>query len=384
MKILWHSANPTIPSGYGVSTKLLVPALARQHEVVISCHAGLFGAVQVWNGIRMLPHSNYPAQYGMDLIEHHAAHFHPDVCISWLDAFVLQPAKIKPLPWCAWVPVDSWPLMKQNIEPLKACRWIVAPTQWGKTAIEKVGLKVDEVIPCPFDPQKFFPMDATMAQRRADLSRVLGTEIGDKFLVNVVSANAGKRKNFEAILTAWGLFHKQCPESLLFLHTDPTGYFFQGENLNDMAVALGVDSESVLFPAQWEYVVGAIGEDFLNLLYNCSDLHLNCCHGEGFGIPILEAQAAGCPALTPAFGAAKEINKMKMLLDGDPFYGVPGGLQFAVDAHKLVEQLFHFSSRLEKRILRDPAWRRQVSAAVNEFSVATVAEQWLKFLKRSI
>lgn len=383
MKILFHSANPLIPSGYGVTTKMLVPRLAQHHEVAISCHAGLYGHVQVWNGIRCLPHSNYPQNYGMDLVEHHAAHFHPDLVISWVDAFVLQADKIRPLPWAAWVPVDSMPLMKRNIEPLKVCKWIIAPTEWGKTAIEKAGLKVDAVIPCAYNPDQFYVMDTPMKERRAELSKLINVEIGGKFLVNVVSANAGSRKNFEAILMAWDMFHKRYPDSMLFLHTDPTGYFFQGENLNDMAAAIGMSTESIYFPPQWEYVVGGIGEDFLNLLYNCSDLHLNACLGEGFGIPILEAQASGCPVLSPSFGAAGEINRCKgMYLTGRSVCSVPGALQSAVHVENLVGELCSCCSF--QNSLRDVRARNAVSANVQYYAIDNVLPKWLIFIDTAL
>lgn len=382
MKILWHSCSPLIPSGYGSQTALIVPRLkAAGHEVAISCHAGQFGAVTEWQGIRLFPHSSYPAQYGMDIVEHHASHFKPDICISWMDAFALQVSKISNLPWAAWVPVDSWPLMKRNIEPLKACKWIIAPTEWGRTAIEKVELKVDVVIPCAYDPAMYYPIDCPMAELRAELSKVINVEIGDKFLVNVVSANSGVRKNFSAVLESWGEFHANHPNSMLFLHTDPTGYFFQGENLNDVTEAMRIDKTSVFFPPQWEYVCGTIGTDFLNLLYNCSDLHLNTCLGEGFGLPILDAQAAGCSVLTPRFGAAMEINQKKMLVGGRMIYSVPGALQFEVSVESLVKRLSLLASSLEQYILRDRKYRESISRSVKQFSLGDVMKKWIAFIE---
>lgn len=384
MRILWVSAKPTIPSGYGTQTALLLPHLkALGHEVAVACHAGLFGAVEMWQGIRLFPHSNYPAQYGQDIVEHHAAHFKPDLIVSWMDAFVLQPDKVRPLPWCAWVPVDSWPLMKRNIEPLKACKHIISPTEWGKRAIEAAGLEVSAVIPCAFDSVQFYPLPEPMAELRATLSRVIGVEIGDRFLVNMVSANAGKRKNFEAAFTAWHEFSKEHPDALLFCHTDPTGYFFQGENLTDMCVALGVNTDSILFPPQWEYVCGAIPDDFLNLLYNCSDLHLNTCHGEGFGLPVLEAQAAGCPVLTPQFGAAWEVNQIKSNgIEGQLFYGVPGAMQFEARVSSLIGQLCAISQSAMNMNTRSPELRRALAAMVARYDVGEVISLWETFFSR--
>jgi len=382
--ILWHSTNPTIPTGYGNTTKLLVPKLANYHKMTISCHAGLFGAVQMWKGIKMLPHTNFPGQYGMDIIEHHAKHVHPDMIISWVDAFILQADKIKPLPWCAWVPVDSMPLMSRNIEPLKACKWIVAPTEWGKQAIEAVGLKVDAVIPCTYDPSIYFYIEKSMKEKRETLSSIINMEIGDKFLVNVVSANSSYRKNFSAILEAWKLFQKTCPDSLLFLHTDPTGYFFQGENLNDMGKVIGVDPNSIIFPPQWEFVCGAIGDDFLNLLYNCSDVHVNACYGEGFGIPIIEAQASGCPVLTPDFGAAKEINTCNTLIEGKMVYKVPGAMQFEIDPISLKDQLVYLYEHSTLNLEYQALDRKQISERMFNYKTQIVSGLWVNWINKAL
>lgn len=381
-RILWHSAKPTIPSGYGTQTALMVPALkAAGHEVAISCHAGLFGSVEMWNGIKMFPHSNYAAKYGMDLIEHHAKHFKPDIIISFLDAFVLDPVVVKKLPWCAWTPVDSMPVMKRNIVPLKACRWVISPTDWGRTAIKAGGVKVSAIIPCAYSPELFYIIPKSLPELRKQLSEVIGVEIGDKFLINVVSANSGERKNFPAIFEAWKSFHRAVPNSMLFLHTDPTGYFFQGENLGDMMKAMDIDpKDGVYFPPQWEYVCGAIGPDFLNLLYNCSDVHLNACLGEGFGLPIVEAQAAGCPVIVPNFGAAAEIvteRQVSSVVNGKGVYSVPGAMQYQIDVNHLILRLRSTASETRTRSAET---RATISSSVARYRIEKTLPLWNKFL----
>ena len=91
MKILWHSVSPLIGSGYGTQTALWTPALkAAGHDVAISCSTGLFSSVQMWNGIKMFPHSNHIGNYGTDIVVEHAQHWGADIVWSWLDAFVLR------------------------------------------------------------------------------------------------------------------------------------------------------------------------------------------------------------------------------------------------------------------------------------------------------
>jgi glycosyltransferase involved in cell wall biosynthesis len=380
MRILWFSASPLIPSGYGTQSKLLVPYLAKYHDVAIACHAGHYGSVMEWQGLRVYPHSNFPGKYCMDLIESHCQHFKPDIIVSWLDAFALDANVIGRLPWVAWTPVDSEPLMYKNIIPLKACKKIIAPSPWSKRAIEMTGLKVDAVIPCAYDTKQFYPMAETRTEIRKTLSDIINVEIGDKFLVNVVSANSSYRKNFPAILRTWQLFSKDKTDVMLYIHTDPSGYFFQGDDLHLMAKTMGVDPSTIFFAPQWEYVTGAIGENFLNLLYNASDVHLNCCYGEGFGLPVLEAQAAGCPAIAPAFGAAQEIAfDKKLLCQGTMEYTLPGGMQLKVDpldCSRRIGFLHNFK--------RGCYPRKELAEKTRDYVVENVIKQWNSFLNIGI
>lgn len=50
-----------------------------------------------------------------------------------------------------------------------------------------------------------------------------------------------------------------------------------------------------------------ISNEALNILYNAASLFYFVSHGEGFGLPIIEAMSAGCPVLTSNVTACNEI-----------------------------------------------------------------------------
>lgn len=340
MKILWHSVLPLISTGYGTQTKLFVRQLKKLgHEVAISCSCGAPMTTMVWEGVRCFPDSGHVNKYGVDMVQTHAERWGADVVWSWLDAFVIPVDVAKKLNnWAAWVPVDSDPLMVKNIKPLEAVRWRIAPTRWGVKMLENAGLKDVMFLPCAHDPMVFYPMSDQPAAKK-EFGRVIKKDLTGKFLVNVVSANSGGRKNFQAIFQAWKMFQATHPDALLYLHTDITGYFSGGSDLIEMAKTYGVENESICFVSQWEYDTGQLGDDYLNLLYNASDAHLNCCYGEGFGLPIMDAQAAGCPTVVPNFAAASEVGLCYKVKKGQMYSTVPGALQFMVDPDAVVEQL---------------------------------------------
>jgi len=62
----------------------------------------------------------------------------------------------------------------------------------------------------------------------------------------------------------------------------------------------------VLFPDRYDNFSG-MPPDFLTLIYNAADVLMACSMSEGFGIPIVEAQACGTPVVTTDFSAMPEL-----------------------------------------------------------------------------
>ena len=374
MRILWHSVNPLIPSGYGTQTALWAPVLkAIGHDVTISCSVGQYSSVTLWNGIKMFPHSSHVGNYGTDIVVEHAKRLESDIVWSWMDAFVLRPDECKKVNWVAWVPADSDPLMVRNVEPLKACRFVVAPTRFGQRVIQEAGIPNVLYVPCAFDPMVMYPSTKDRETLRAQFGKLINRDLTGKYLVNVVAANSGKRKNFPAIFEAWKMFYAKHPDAILYLHTEITGKWADGENLAELMHLYGIDDNSVLFVSQYHYNTGQIGSDYLNLLYNTSDVHLNTCVGEGFGLPIMDAQACSCPTICPDFAGAGEIGFGLKISKGMKHPLVPGGLQFMVDPNDVVNALEAAYGMKE-----DLRWRTEMTEQAMDYSLEAVMEKYMK------
>jgi len=360
-----------IPTGYGSQTKLLLKKFEQMgHEVAVSCATGAPMATLSWQGIKLFPDSGHSAKYGMDMVKTHAERWGADVVISWLDAFSIPCTVAKALNWGAWVPVDSEPMMVRNVDPLKACKWTMAPTKWGVQMLHDAGLPNAMLLPCAYDPQLFKNL-GNPHQSKVDFAKLIKRpDVQDKFLVNVVSANSGGRKNYQAIFAAWRFFHADHPNTLLYLHTDITGYFCGGSDLVEMAKLYGCADDSIFYVSQWEYSTGQLGEEYLNLVYNASDVHLNCCYGEGFGLPIMEAQAAGCPTIVPDFAAATEVGQCYKITKGEMYSTVPGALQFMVDVGDVVRML---NAAYENRHMEN---RQAISDKTKPWQVDEVCQKY--------
>jgi len=345
VRIMWHSVAPMVSSGYGTQTRAVTRELVRQgHEVVISASYGVAGYVgRTEDGITVLPIGASPYNYGNDVIRLHVQRFNPDVVVSLLDVWVLKPEAWRGLPWCAWVPIDGEPLLPRNLPALRACRQPIAMARYGQRIMAEAGIE-SEFAPLGFAPEEYFPMPRDEA--RAVLGADRKTDIGDAFLVAVVSANVGQagRKNFHEIFRAWASFHASHPGSLLYLHTDVSGILQGGDDLERMANLCGCAMDSIIIPDQYRYLFGGYDPAFLRAVYSASDLCLNPSRGEGFGLPIIEAQACGCPVAITDFAAGPELaGPGAWLMRGDLQWQI-GGYRLAHVPASEIEAALHSAS----------------------------------------
>jgi glycosyltransferase involved in cell wall biosynthesis len=310
--LLWVSNSPGAPTGYGNQTALFTRRLHQAgYRVVIAAFYGREAFLSLNpDGILELPRLR--DAYMNDIIVAHLAFcrsHYPQVA-RWLvwtlvDPFVFEAAVFGALPWAAWAPEDCSPLKPGNAAVLQHCRWPVAVSRFGETQLQTAGLN-PRYIPHAYDPALYFPLSARPAAR-ARLSAEWGVELLDKFLVVNVSANKGypSRKNFDGLLQSFALFSHSHADALLYLHTETEG-IWQGEKVRQIAASYGL-AEKVIFPQQYRYVMSLYGAEYLNAVYNAADVMLHLALGEGFGLPVLEAQAAGCPVIVTDFSALPEL-----------------------------------------------------------------------------
>jgi Glycosyl transferases group 1 len=71
---------------------------------------------------------------------------------------------------------------------------------------------------------------------------------------------------------------------------------------------------------QYAYISGSMDSSAMAEWYNALDLLTNCSYAEGFGIPILEAQACGTPVVVTNGSAMTELCGSGWTVDGDFFW----------------------------------------------------------------
>ena len=303
MKILLHSNAPWAPTGYGAQVRLIAPALAEHHDVAVSAFYGLEGARLNWEGIPVFP--GLGGEFGNGYLVDHASHFFDDdprggVVLTLLDVWVMDPNTIGQLNAASWVPVDHDPVPPAVARYFQESSALpIAMSRFGQEQLQDFdALYVPHAVDC----SQFAP------QPQARMREALGID-PDAFVVGHVGANKGRpsRKCIQETLQAFRIFSQRHENAILYLHTIMDPNHAGGEAIGDMMVSLGLPEGSVLIADQYRQMFNPQPPRNMAAIYSTFDVLLNASAGEGFGIPIMEAQACGIPTIVTDFSAMKEV-----------------------------------------------------------------------------
>ena len=324
--ILWASNSPWVQTGYGQQTSQVTQRLHKHgHTVAVASNYGLEGTSFEYQGIKQFPrgfdlHSN-------DVVcAHHAAwmHTHPKLSpllMTLYDVWVYKGKPFDEVPSIAsWVPIDHTPL-PPNVEAWCARPNVtpIAMSKFGKAMLERADIACQYV---PHAIEKVF-------QPTTDITTTTGSITGrqfmeipeDKFVVGMVSANKGivpNRKSFPEAFLAFAMWAQKHDDVVLYIHTEDRGAM-GGINLRELAEACSLPEEKLKFIDQYALRVGVTNE-VLAAVYTAMDVLLQPSMGEGFGIPVVEAQACGTPVIVTNTTASPELVGDGWLVEGQPWW----------------------------------------------------------------
>jgi glycosyltransferase involved in cell wall biosynthesis len=296
--IFWYSNSPATPTGYGTQTAQVVRRLKKRgHKVAVHANWGHINGVGKWNGVTILP-AGYDSFSQDNLWSHYnwwakQTGAEP-LIITLCDVWVLKNPAIQEHPVVSWTPVDH-----ANLVP-EVHRWLAKPTvtpvamsQHGSDAMTRGQL---EHVYIPHALEKHWKP-----------SPLPEDPWPGRFVVTIPNANKGvlpSRKAWGENILAFSIFAKDHPEALLYLHTDAKPQ--HGIDLPALLKASGVKSDQVLFVEQYDYRMG-VDDTTMARIYTRSDVLLSATAGEGFGLPVLEAQACGTRVIVSNFSAQPEL-----------------------------------------------------------------------------
>ena len=270
----------------------------------------MFGAPLTWEGITILP--GWRDGTGNDIVLDHYTRIKADVLFTLCDSYVLDAEVLAKMNVAHWIPVDCYPPNFREQANLKVSGAMpIAMSRFAKSHLEAAGFD-PRYIPHGIDITTFSPPADLKTQREA-----IGIS-PETFVVGINAYNKDvMRKAFAEQFRAFATLHARHPDSVLLVHSavmDPGAV-----DLQAVAAACGVEG-AVLFPDQYSYACGMMTAENMASWYGSLDLLSNCSYGEGFGLPIIEAQACGTPVVVTRASAMTELCGSGWKVGGDEFW----------------------------------------------------------------
>lgn len=300
LRVLWCSDAPYASSGYSVETRLAARRLRDHCDLALLATFGLHGARIDWEGLPLYPGGNDP--FANDVVKAAAADWRADIVITLKDTFVFNPQAFEGLRWVPLAPIDHEPPPSAVLERLRYAYRPIAYAPQGFRALRASGLD-PLYAPHGYDPAIFHPEDKAAARQFLGLPN-------DIFVVGTVAVNRGgipSRKAWAENLQAFALFARNHPDTFYYIHTALADNGEEGGiPIRQLAAQLGIADR--IIPCNQDIYKAGFPDEYMLALYNAIDVLNAVSRGEGFGIPLLEAQACGTPGVTSDFAAHRDLN----------------------------------------------------------------------------
>jgi glycosyltransferase involved in cell wall biosynthesis len=317
-RILYWGDAPTVCTGFGVVARHVLRAL---HDAGYSVDCLGINAASDFPDRSTFPYPitpagvavNDPCGYRM-LVRNLLARRY-DVLFAQNDSHVLHPAaghlsemrmRGAELPSIVcYYPVDC-SVRSDMAGMLDLAEVAVTCTELGRRETEKaVPGRSALVVPHGVDTRAFRPLAPgdERGAARVRFRRAHNIPLGALLVCSVAVNNV--RKDLPRTISAFARLREARPQpAVLYLHTR---LMDGGFDLVQAAAACGlVVGRDIIFPDGYHHQQG-ISDVTLNEMYNAADLYLTTTLGEGWGLPITEAMAAGLPVVAPRHSSLAEI-----------------------------------------------------------------------------
>ena len=298
LRVMWNSNAIWSPSGYGTQIQEILPNIVKEgYPTACVDFYGLEGGILEIDGIKHYP--RIADIWGGDGMINHGTDFQADVIITLQDIWVLDPNHMRAIKrLICYVPVDHEPIPPAILERLRLCYRVIAPSPFAHRELLDKGIH-STYIPWTVNTEVFKPMG-----KKEEFKKGLGIPT-DYFVFGMVAANKDNppRKSFQEVMDAFKMFHDKHPKSCIYFHTliDQAGGF----PIREYAKVLKLN-EFIFFPPPYPLLF-KVKRPELAKIYNTFDCLLSPSLNEGMGVPIIEAQSTGVPAIVNDFTAMRDL-----------------------------------------------------------------------------
>ena len=305
-KILWVSDSPWNNSAYAKVSRYICDYIASYYShdfqvVYLPIIDPTEGVIQYKN-IKVLPKARnsreVTAWYLKELC---------DLAIILKDVYAIPGINNEAILWVAYSPVCEGMISPVYKILTATATKVWQPSKWNYELCKAEGMDVDYV-PHGVDTLVYKPM----LERIDELKKKYLLDKFD-FTIGIIAMNR-IRKMIPNMLEGIKIFMENNPDIKvgIYLHTSilPLGMEFDGWNLDNIIKSLNLGSNIVIID-QVLYRAG-LPEEQMAEIYNALDVVL-ICSLEGFGLPVIEAQACGTPVIGLDMGGTKDHNLLPEL-----------------------------------------------------------------------
>lgn len=353
MKILFATHSPARPTGYGRVAAVLADALAAARHDVVVLGLGHPPGDQARRAYRVRPWASLEDVRALEAAVDEES---PRLLITcgdpWMFPTVHDLRTRRPaLRWLAYFPVDGYPLPSEWRPWVEAVDAPVVFCDFSRRVVHEGTGRSPSIVPHGVCTTTFAPGDKEAAKRRVG--------VAGHFVVGTVAANQ-QRKNLPALVKAFAAFAADKPDALLYLHTDVVGGFW---DVQELINRFGLDARTRVTLNISPQRGAGVSDAVLSTIYNAMDVFVLPTMAEGFGLPILESQACGVPALATDFSSCPDLLP-------DPFcrLRVKATLVMARNAEQAVVDEADIAAKLD-HLYRHPQERANRATTARQFAM---------------
>jgi glycosyltransferase involved in cell wall biosynthesis len=308
MRIFFYGDSPTVNTGFGIVARNLLKSFhGMGHEIVvlgINMYGDPYNPKDYPFPIYPVDKGSIENMYGYNKFWPIYEAVKPDLVFLLNDPWIIneilirKPDGLKMVKTVAYYPTDAGPIKKNWMEMLNSLDAQVCYSHFAESVVmESNGGKRPKNLHQIYhgvDTTKYFPLNQQLARSALSIPN-------DKFVIGMVARNQ-YRKRFDILLKAFQEFSKDKPETMCYLHTAKIDV---GWDIEEMVGQLGLKDR--VYMTEGVRPDRGVPDDELNMIYNSWDVSALISLGDGFGLPVAESMATGCPQLVSDHSCLKEL-----------------------------------------------------------------------------
>lgn len=243
--------------------------------------------------------------------------FNPDVFLTLGDIFdfsyMPQLVESQSIRWLGYFNIDSSPIHLDHLDRLAYPTHLATTSEYGKSVIESYDPTLDiDVVYHGINPKDFYDLNLSEEERviHNDIlgKRNIRESLAGKFVILMDSQNT-HRKNYPKALEAFSKFSKDKDNVKLVIITQPENTK-NGFSLGYAVQFLfGISPQKIVIYSNNLATKDVVPEDYVNHLYNISNIYLSASRAEGFGLSFLQAFATKTIPMAPHHASHIELLK---------------------------------------------------------------------------